>query len=167
MVIGSSLSLFFLSVGEPDSPVLSVDEMKIEGNSFSVPLKQTDDGGTPLQHFNIRYKQVKDGVSLSLYVPFSTSSLVLVFPYCRPSFLSYALPLRSLRIKRGLSGKSRSCHLMLTPSPFKTCLSAQAINWKSYQSMLTVLLSPPRSTSPSQHNLVCGLPFHTPYTLAC
>ncbi|XP_034553796.1 neural cell adhesion molecule 1 [Notolabrus celidotus] len=47
--------------GEPDSPVLSTDAMKVEGNSFSVPLKQNDDGGTPLQHFSIRYKQVKEG----------------------------------------------------------------------------------------------------------
>lgn len=35
--------------------------MKVEKNSFSVPLKQTDDGGSPLQHFNIRYKQDKEG----------------------------------------------------------------------------------------------------------
>ncbi|XP_065813936.1 neural cell adhesion molecule 1 [Labrus bergylta] len=49
------------SEGEPDSPVLSTDAMKVDGNSFSIPLKQTDDGGTPLQHFNIRYKQDKEG----------------------------------------------------------------------------------------------------------
>ncbi|XP_073341004.1 neural cell adhesion molecule 1-like [Pagrus major] len=47
--------------GEPDSPVLSVDEMKVERNSFSVPVKQSDDGGSPLQHFNIRYRQDKEG----------------------------------------------------------------------------------------------------------
>lgn len=45
--------------GEPDSPVLSGDEMKVEGNSISVPIKQTDDGGTPLLHFNVRYGQDK------------------------------------------------------------------------------------------------------------
>lgn len=50
-----------LGLREPDSPVLSSDKMKIEKNSFSVPLKHTDDGGTPLQHFNIRYKQDKEG----------------------------------------------------------------------------------------------------------
>lgn len=46
--------------GEPDSPVLLVNEMKVESNSFFVPLKQIDDGGSPLQHFNIRYKQDKE-----------------------------------------------------------------------------------------------------------
>nr|XP_046256510.1 neural cell adhesion molecule 1 [Scatophagus argus] len=46
--------------GEPDSPVLSVEKMTVEKNSFSVPLKQIDDGGAPLQHFNMRYRQVKD-----------------------------------------------------------------------------------------------------------
>lgn len=47
--------------GEPDSPVLLSNEMKVEGNSFSVPLKQTDDGGTPLLHFDVRYRQDKEG----------------------------------------------------------------------------------------------------------
>ncbi|XP_070691990.1 neural cell adhesion molecule 1 [Pempheris klunzingeri] len=47
--------------GEPDSPVLLSDEMKTEGNSFSVPLKNMDDGGSPLLHFNIRYRQEKEG----------------------------------------------------------------------------------------------------------
>ncbi|XP_070768071.1 neural cell adhesion molecule 1 [Enoplosus armatus] len=46
--------------GEPDSPVLSSDEMKVEGTSFSVPLKQIDDGGTPLLHFSVRYRQDKE-----------------------------------------------------------------------------------------------------------
>ncbi len=122
-------------VSVSDSPVLSSDKVKV-----SVPLKQTDDGGT---HFNIRYKQVKDGVSLSLYVPFSISSLVLVFPFCRPSVLCYALLLCSLRIKRGLSGKRCGC---LSMSPFKTCLLAQAIKWKSQRSMPMGPLSLPRST---------------------
>ncbi|XP_074539291.1 neural cell adhesion molecule 1 [Halichoeres trimaculatus] len=48
-------------IREPDRPVLFIDVMKVEGNSFSVPLKQNDDGGTPVQHFNVRYKQDKDG----------------------------------------------------------------------------------------------------------
>ncbi|RVE62475.1 hypothetical protein OJAV_G00157360 [Oryzias javanicus] len=44
-------------IREPDSPVVSADEIKIEGNTFSVPLKQSDDGGSPLLHFQVRYKQ--------------------------------------------------------------------------------------------------------------
>ncbi|XP_054477052.1 neural cell adhesion molecule 1 isoform X2 [Anoplopoma fimbria] len=47
--------------GEPDSPVLLSNDMKVEGNSFSVPLKQSDDGGTPLLHFDVRYRQDKEG----------------------------------------------------------------------------------------------------------
>ncbi|XP_051813335.1 neural cell adhesion molecule 1 [Acanthochromis polyacanthus] len=47
-------------IREPDSPVLSSPGMKIEGNSFSVPLKQMDDGGSPVLHFNVRYRQDKD-----------------------------------------------------------------------------------------------------------
>ncbi|XP_037642151.1 neural cell adhesion molecule 1 isoform X3 [Sebastes umbrosus] len=50
-----------LGIREPESPVLSSNEMKVEGNSFSVPIKQTDDGGTPLLHFDVRYKQEKEG----------------------------------------------------------------------------------------------------------
>ncbi|XP_028280604.1 neural cell adhesion molecule 1 [Parambassis ranga] len=48
-------------IREPDSPVLSSEEMKVEGNTFSIPLKQIDDGGTPLLHFNIRYRQDSEG----------------------------------------------------------------------------------------------------------
>lgn len=46
--------------GEPDSPVLLTDRIKIEGNSFFIPLKQTDDGGSPLLSFSVRYKQDKE-----------------------------------------------------------------------------------------------------------
>ncbi|XP_038567932.1 neural cell adhesion molecule 1 [Micropterus salmoides] len=47
--------------GEPDSPVLLYSAMKVDGNSFYVPLKQVDDGGSPLLHFSIRYRQDKEG----------------------------------------------------------------------------------------------------------
>ncbi|XP_071381708.1 neural cell adhesion molecule 1 isoform X6 [Centroberyx affinis] len=47
--------------GEPDSPVLSSKQIRVDSNSFSVPLQQIDDGGTPLLHFNIRYKEDKEG----------------------------------------------------------------------------------------------------------
>ncbi|XP_034031216.1 neural cell adhesion molecule 1 isoform X2 [Thalassophryne amazonica] len=43
--------------GEPDSPVLSLEKMKVEGNSVSVPFKQTDIGDAPLLHLNVRYKE--------------------------------------------------------------------------------------------------------------
>ncbi|XP_075321134.1 neural cell adhesion molecule 1-like [Odontesthes bonariensis] len=35
--------------------------MNIEGNSFSVPLKLKDEGGSPLLHFSVRYRQDKEG----------------------------------------------------------------------------------------------------------
>lgn len=169
LVISSFLSLCLLSVGEPDSPVLLYSAMKVDGNSFYVPLKQVDDGGSPLLHFSIRYRQVRDSASLSLHAPISISysSLVLSCPYCHPLVLLYALSLWSFRIKRGLSGKRCSCRPMLTLSPFKTCLLAQTINWKSQRSMLMAPLSRPCSTSPSQTRLVCGLSLLTQYTLAC
>ncbi|KAA8591520.1 hypothetical protein FQN60_016894 [Etheostoma spectabile] len=47
-------------IREPDSPVLSSDKMKVEGNSFYVPLEQFDDGGSPLLHFDVRYRQDKE-----------------------------------------------------------------------------------------------------------
>ncbi|XP_068614849.1 neural cell adhesion molecule 1 [Brachionichthys hirsutus] len=47
--------------GEPDRPVLSVDKMKVESNSFFVPLKLLDEGGSPLQHYNLRHRQDKEG----------------------------------------------------------------------------------------------------------
>ncbi|XP_015233365.1 PREDICTED: neural cell adhesion molecule 1-like isoform X1 [Cyprinodon variegatus] len=43
--------------GEPDSPALPIDQAEVKGNSFSVPIEQTDNGGSPLLHFNIQYKQ--------------------------------------------------------------------------------------------------------------
>ncbi|MED6276503.1 hypothetical protein CHARACLAT_003672 [Characodon lateralis] len=42
---------------EPDSPAISTDQAKVEGNSFAVPLEQSDNGGTPLLHLNVKYKE--------------------------------------------------------------------------------------------------------------
>ncbi|KAJ0065826.1 hypothetical protein NL108_000048, partial [Boleophthalmus pectinirostris] len=47
-----------LFLGEPDSPILLTDQVKIEGNSFYIPLRQSEDGGSPLLNFSVRYKQV-------------------------------------------------------------------------------------------------------------
>lgn len=69
LVIDYLFCLCLLSIGEPDSPVVLSNEMKVEGNSFSVPLKQSDDGGTPMLHFDVRYRQVGDAVSPSLPFP--------------------------------------------------------------------------------------------------
>ncbi|XP_061802840.1 neural cell adhesion molecule 1 [Nerophis lumbriciformis] len=47
--------------GEPDSPVLLSDKMNVGDNSFSVPLKTSNDGATPVLHYTLRYRQGKDG----------------------------------------------------------------------------------------------------------
>ncbi|XP_036414659.1 neural cell adhesion molecule 1 isoform X3 [Colossoma macropomum] len=47
--------------GEPDKPVLSSTDGKLEGNSYSIPIKQLDDGGHPIQHFLVRYRMEKEG----------------------------------------------------------------------------------------------------------
>ncbi|CAJ1062054.1 neural cell adhesion molecule 1 [Xyrichtys novacula] len=65
-------------IREPDSPILSTDVVKQEGTSFSIPLKQSDDGGTPVQHFNLRYKQDKEGLEWKeMQLPSSSDSISL------------------------------------------------------------------------------------------
>uniref|UniRef100_A0AAV2MBF0 Uncharacterized protein n=1 Tax=Knipowitschia caucasica TaxID=637954 RepID=A0AAV2MBF0_KNICA len=44
-------------IREPDSPILLTDHFKIVGNSFFIPVKQSDDGGSPLLNISVRYKQ--------------------------------------------------------------------------------------------------------------
>ncbi|KAM4633821.1 neural cell adhesion molecule 1 [Polymixia lowei] len=62
-------------IREPDSPVLSFSQMKVEDNTFSVPVQQLDDGGTPLMHFNVQYRQdkKKDGWKQKQLPPDATS----------------------------------------------------------------------------------------------
>ncbi|KAL6108871.1 uncharacterized protein ACO6RY_12126 [Pungitius sinensis] len=49
------------ALSEPDSPVVLSNEMKVEGNSITIPIKQTDEGETPILHFDVRYRQDKEG----------------------------------------------------------------------------------------------------------
>ncbi|XP_047455776.1 neural cell adhesion molecule 1 isoform X2 [Mugil cephalus] len=56
-----SNSIHTRGIREPESPFLSSGEVKVEGNSLSIPLKQAEVGGAPLQHYNIRYRQEKEG----------------------------------------------------------------------------------------------------------
>nr|XP_017207042.1 neural cell adhesion molecule 1-like isoform X1 [Danio rerio] len=46
--------------GEPDSPVLSLSEKKLEKNSVSIPIKQLKDGGSPILQYIVRYKGSKE-----------------------------------------------------------------------------------------------------------
>uniref|UniRef100_A0A3B3X192 Neural cell adhesion molecule 3 n=1 Tax=Poecilia mexicana TaxID=48701 RepID=A0A3B3X192_9TELE len=44
-------------LGEPDSPALTTSQAVVEGNSFSVPLQQIENGGSPLLYFDVQYEQ--------------------------------------------------------------------------------------------------------------
>ncbi|XP_067266867.1 neural cell adhesion molecule 1-A isoform X1 [Chanodichthys erythropterus] len=48
--------IFTQSEREPDSPILYLSEKKLEKNSVSIPIKQLKDGGSPIQHYVVRYK---------------------------------------------------------------------------------------------------------------
>ncbi|XP_077070839.1 neural cell adhesion molecule 1 isoform X3 [Siphateles boraxobius] len=52
--------VFTQSRREPDSPVLSLNEKKLEKNSVSIPIKQLKDGGSPVLHYVVRYKGNKE-----------------------------------------------------------------------------------------------------------
>ncbi|XP_045068759.1 neural cell adhesion molecule 1-like isoform X2 [Coregonus clupeaformis] len=43
-------------IREPDSPFLVASEGKVEGNMFSIPLTQLDNGGSPIIHYIVRYR---------------------------------------------------------------------------------------------------------------
>ncbi|XP_026139283.1 neural cell adhesion molecule 1-like isoform X1 [Carassius auratus] len=46
--------------GEPDSPIMSLSEKKLEKNSFSIPIKQLKNEGSPILHYIVRYKGNKE-----------------------------------------------------------------------------------------------------------
>ncbi|XP_030639043.1 neural cell adhesion molecule 1 [Chanos chanos] len=46
--------------GEPDSPVLTASKSQVKDNSFSIPLKQLDNGGSPITSYAVHYKVDKD-----------------------------------------------------------------------------------------------------------
>ncbi|XP_070993954.1 neural cell adhesion molecule 1 isoform X2 [Oncorhynchus clarkii lewisi] len=43
-------------IREPDRPVLVASEGKVEGNMFSIPLPQLNNGGSPITHYTVRYR---------------------------------------------------------------------------------------------------------------
>ncbi|XP_027025682.2 neural cell adhesion molecule 1 [Tachysurus fulvidraco] len=47
--------------GEPDVPVVLADEGQIEKNTYSVPLKQLSNGGSPITSYVVRYRMRKEG----------------------------------------------------------------------------------------------------------
>ncbi|XP_058602559.1 neural cell adhesion molecule 1 isoform X3 [Onychostoma macrolepis] len=51
---------FTQSQREPDSPILSLSEKKLDKNSISIPVKQLKDGGSPVLHYVVRYKGNKE-----------------------------------------------------------------------------------------------------------
>ncbi|XP_010883381.2 neural cell adhesion molecule 1 isoform X1 [Esox lucius] len=46
--------------GEPDKPVLVTSEGKVDGNMFSIPLTQMDDGGSPIINYIVHYRNMVD-----------------------------------------------------------------------------------------------------------
>ncbi|XP_051577651.1 neural cell adhesion molecule 2-like isoform X2 [Myxocyprinus asiaticus] len=49
-----------LSQREPNNPVLSLSEKKLEKNSVSIPIKQQNDGDSPILHYIVRYRVNKE-----------------------------------------------------------------------------------------------------------
>ncbi|XP_042629056.1 neural cell adhesion molecule 1-A-like isoform X2 [Cyprinus carpio] len=49
--------IFTQSQREPDSPILSLSEKKLDTNSVSIPIKQLKDGGSPILRYIVRYKE--------------------------------------------------------------------------------------------------------------
>ncbi|XP_059424414.1 neural cell adhesion molecule 1-like isoform X2 [Carassius carassius] len=58
--IGEDSATFTLDVSEPDSPILSLSEKKLDKNSFSIPIKQLKDEGSPILNYIVRYKGNKE-----------------------------------------------------------------------------------------------------------
>lgn len=135
-----------LSAGEPDTPVLSPDRMKVERNTFYIPLQHVDQGASPLQHFNLRYRKVTDAPSAWV------STL-----YLQPSFCL----IRALRIKTAPSGRRCSCRPVPTPYPSKTCLLGQAMKWRLRRSTSMVPPSLPHLTLPLESSQVSAHAFLT------
>lgn len=68
-----------LSAGEPDTPLLKSKDMKVERNTFHVPLQQVDQGASPLQQFNLRYRKVTDASSAWIFALFFSNPHPLSF----------------------------------------------------------------------------------------
>ncbi|KAI5092347.1 neural cell adhesion molecule 1-like isoform X2 [Silurus meridionalis] len=49
-----------LAKREPDIPTLSEDEGKVEKNSYSIPIKLLEDGGSAVTHYIVRYRKNKE-----------------------------------------------------------------------------------------------------------
>lgn len=133
-----------LSAGEPDTPLLKPNDMKVERNTFYVPLQPAEEGASPLQHFYLRYRKVTDASSTWIFTLFLQSSSSLI-----PAF----------RMKMMPSGKKYSCRPVLTPYPSKTWPLGQNMKWRSQQSTPTAPRSPAHSTLPLERNLVCNHEF--------
>ncbi|XP_061572341.1 neural cell adhesion molecule 1 [Cololabis saira] len=64
-------------IGEPDKPDLLTGEMKVEDNSFSVPLKQTDEGGSTLLHYKLRFRKNEESEWTEMTLPPEATSVDL------------------------------------------------------------------------------------------
>ncbi|KAM8734058.1 neural cell adhesion molecule 1-B-like isoform 1-T1 [Acanthopagrus schlegelii] len=66
-----------LGIRAPGSQGSLVDEKKAKHNSFSVPGKQSEDGGSPRQHFTVRCRQDKGAEWTEMQLSPSTDSISL------------------------------------------------------------------------------------------
>ncbi|KAJ8289740.1 hypothetical protein GJAV_G00004760 [Gymnothorax javanicus] len=67
-----------LAKREPDSPVLIDGEMQVEKNSFSIPITQQDNGGTPIIHYIVRSKpDLEDSVWEEMQFPANATAIHL------------------------------------------------------------------------------------------
>ncbi|XP_028837173.1 neural cell adhesion molecule 1 isoform X1 [Denticeps clupeoides] len=55
-VFSKDYTIHTLGEREPDRPFLTSDDIKLEENTFSIPFKQQDTGGSPIIHYVIRYR---------------------------------------------------------------------------------------------------------------
>lgn len=118
--------------------------MKVERNTFYVPLQQVDQGASPVQNFYLRYRKVTDASSAWIFTLFLQPSSSLI-----PAF----------RMKMMPSGKKSSCRPVLTPYPSKTWPLGQDMKWRSQRSTPTAPRSPAHSTLPLESSLVCNHAF--------
>lgn len=47
--------------------MVSLNQLKVNKNTFSVPLRQSDDGGLPIQHFIIRFQEVTAALPVTTF----------------------------------------------------------------------------------------------------
>ncbi|KAJ8005355.1 hypothetical protein DPEC_G00145760 [Dallia pectoralis] len=71
------LTVHTQAIREPDRPVLMISEAKVEGNTFSIPLTQLDDGDSPIIHYVVQYKNMMEEEWRMKKLPSNSTSIHL------------------------------------------------------------------------------------------